>query len=162
MGFHILLPDKIFYRKLLYMRTTLLLLFFITAFFLVSSAQTPNDGIMMPERNWCNMLQYSNSSWDEYWEGPTRRSNANIGTITTQSVMLMTNYGISDRLNVLAGVPYVWTASDVSYLDGQSGVQDLSVWLKYQVLGTPPSPPPARRYCRTCFPTSLANYKAWH
>ncbi len=117
------------------MRTTLLLLFFITAFFLVSNAQTPNDGIMMPERNWCNMLQYSHSSWDEYWEGPNKRSNANIGTITTQSVMLMTNYGISDRLNILAGVPYIRTASDVSYLDGQSGVQDLSVWMKYQAYG---------------------------
>lgn len=114
------------------MRTSLLLFFFIAVCSSVASAQSPNDGLMMPERNWCNVLQYSHSAWDEYWEGPNKRNNANIGTITTQSVMFMSNYGISDRLNVIAGLPYIWTASDVSYLDGQNGVQDLSVWLKYQ------------------------------
>ncbi len=117
------------------MRTPRLLLFFIAVFPFVSSAQSPNDGLMMPVRNWCNVLQYSHSSWDEYWEGPTKRTNANIGAISTQSVMFMTNYGISERLNVIAGVPYIWTASDVSYLDGQKGIQDLSVWLKYQAYG---------------------------
>lgn len=117
------------------MRTTLLVLFLITVFSFVLSAQTPNDGIMMPERNWCNVLQYSHSSWDNYWEGATKRTNENIGTITTQSAMLMSNYGISDHLNILAGLPYVWTDSDISYLNGQKNIQDLSVWLKYQVYG---------------------------
>jgi Putative MetA-pathway of phenol degradation len=52
--------------------------------------------------------------------------------VTTQSVLFMTNYGITDRLNVMAGLPYIWTDSDVSYLGGQRGIQDLSVWVKYQ------------------------------
>lgn len=104
----------------------------IAACSIVSTAQTPNDGLMMAERNWCSMLQYSHSSWNEYWEGPNRRINENIGTITTRSAMLMSNYGITDRLNVMAAVPYIWTDSDISYLNGQSGIQDLSVWLKYQ------------------------------
>ena len=104
----------------------------ITVCYSASLAQTPNDGLMMAERNWCSMLQYSHSSWSEYWEGPNRRINENIGSITTQSVMFMTNYGISDRLNVMAGLPYIWTDSDISYLNGQKGIQDLSVWVKYQ------------------------------
>jgi hypothetical protein len=116
------------------MRITLLFYLFIAVFCSSVKAQTPNDGLMMARHNWCSMLQYSHSSWNEYWEGTDRRVNANIGTVSTQSVMLMTNYGISDRLNVLAAVPYIRTDSDVSYLNGQSGVQDLSVWVKFQPL----------------------------
>lgn len=99
----------------------------------IASAQMPNDGLMMQKRQWCTLLQYSQSSWDEYWEGANKRSNANLGTFTGSNVMLMTNYGISDRLNVMLGAPYVWTDSD-SYLEGQSGVQDLSAFLKYEIL----------------------------
>jgi hypothetical protein len=96
------------------------------------AAQSPTDGLMMPKRNWCTLLQYSHSAWDEYWEGSLKRSNQNLGTVSTQSLMLMSNYGISDRLNVLVGLPYIWTDASASYLDGQSGLQDLSLWLKYQ------------------------------
>ena len=97
-------------------------------------AQMPNDGLMMQKRQWCTLLQYTQSSWDEYWEGAGKRSNANLGTFTGQNIMLMTNYGISDRLNVMAGVPYVWTGSSDSYLQGQRGLQDLSVFLKYEIV----------------------------
>ncbi len=116
------------------MRITLLVFLLISLFSSVLKAQTPNDGLMMAERNWCSMLQYSHSAWNEYWEGTNRRYNENIGTVSTQSVMFMTNYGISDRLNVMAALPYIWTDSDVSYLNGQKGIQDLSVWVKYQPL----------------------------
>ena len=95
-------------------------------------AQSPTDGLMMKRRQFCTLLQYSNSSWEEYWEGPTKRSNSNLGTFTAQNVMLMSNYGITDRLNIMAALPYVWTTSD-SYLRGQRGLQDLSLWLKYQL-----------------------------
>ncbi len=95
-------------------------------------AQMPTDALMMPKQNWCTIAQYSTTSWDEYWQGETKRSNSNIGTFTSQNVMVMTNYGITDRLNILVGIPYVWTKSTASYLDGQSGIQDLSAWLKYQ------------------------------
>lgn len=95
-------------------------------------AQTPTDGLMMPKKSWCTLVQYSHTQWDEYWQGETKRSNPNIGTFTAQNVMLMPNYGITDNLNVMAALPYVWTKSSASYLQGQSGIQDLSVWLKYQ------------------------------
>lgn len=99
---------------------------------LAVSAQSPNDGLMMPRKNWCTLLQYAHTNWDEYWEGEKKRSNSNLGTFTAQNVMLMTNYGISDRLNVMAALPYIWTDSD-SYLEGQRGIQDFNIWLKYQV-----------------------------
>lgn len=106
----------------------------LVAFSLPLFAQSPTDGLMMPKKSWCTLLQYSNTQWDEYWEGENKRSNSNLGTFTAQNVMLMTNYGITDHLNVMAAMPYVWTGSD-SYLQGQRGVQDLSVWLKYQAWG---------------------------
>ncbi|MBC7893227.1 MAG: hypothetical protein H7Y12_13510 [Sphingobacteriaceae bacterium] len=97
-------------------------------------AQTPNDGIMMGKRYICNVLTYSNSSWNEYWEGTLKRSNPNIGTFTAQNVMFMSAYGVTDRVNVIVGLPYVWTKSDGGHMAGQRGIQDLSLSLKWQPL----------------------------
>jgi hypothetical protein len=107
----------------------LLLLFCSTAF-----AQMPNDGLMMPQGQLCILGQYSNSNWKNYWQGETKRSNTNLGELTTQSAMLMGNYGITKNLNAMIGLPYVWTDASVSYLAGQKGIQDLSIFLKYQAL----------------------------
>ncbi|MFN0037465.1 MAG: hypothetical protein ACKVUS_20585 [Saprospiraceae bacterium] len=96
--------------------------------------QSPNDGLMMPQGQLCILGQYSNSEWEDYWQGETKRSNLNLGTVTTQSAMLMANYGITKNLNAMIGVPYIWTDASVSYLQGESGLQDLSVFLKYQAL----------------------------
>ena len=108
---------------------------FLWVFSSALTAQSPTDGLMMPKRNFCTLAQYATSNWDEYWQGETKRSNSNLGTFTSQNVMLMSNYGISDRLNILAALPYVWTKSSASYLEGQKGIQDLSIWLKYQAWG---------------------------
>jgi hypothetical protein len=103
------------------------------ALFQTSLAQSPTDALMMPKGVICVLGQYSSSSWDEYWEGTNKRSNLNIGTFTNQSAMVMANYGITDKLNVLVGLPYIWTGSD-SYFEGERNFQDLSAWLKYQPL----------------------------
>ncbi len=114
---------------------TIYILFSLLALTSQSSfAQTPTDGLMMPKGVICVLGQYSQNSWDEYWEGTNKRSNSNIGTVTTQNVMIMGNYGITDAINVMLGLPYISTKSDVSYLTGQSGLQDLGLWLKYQPL----------------------------
>lgn len=98
-------------------------------------AQTPNDGLMMPQGQLCILGQYTNSSWENYWQGETKRSNSNLGTFTNQNVMVMGNYGISSKFNALLGLPYVWTDASASYLAGQKGIQDVSAFLKYQVYG---------------------------
>lgn len=99
-------------------------------------AQMPTDGLMMPQGQLCILGQYSNSKWDHYWQGETNRSNANLGSVTTQNVMVMGNYGVTSKLNVMLGAPYIWTDASASYLDGQNGIQDLSVFLKYQAFET--------------------------
>lgn len=96
-----------------------------------AKAQTEFDAIMMNKNQFCSGFMYGHSSWDTYWEGTLKRTNENLGTVTTQSVMYMANYGITDKLNVMAGAPYVWTKASAGTLAGMSGVQDVSLFVKY-------------------------------
>ena len=76
------------------------------------SAQTLEDGLMMPGRHLCTGFLYTHDSWDRYWEGPLEREQrqhrrdhhrrASPGSATT---------AITDRLNVIAMLPYVWTSA---------------------------------------------------
>jgi hypothetical protein len=102
----------------------------------LAKAQTPEDGIMMSKKQWCNGLTYMHSSWNKYWEGTTKRDNKNLGTVTTQSLMLMSNYGITDKVNVLATIPYVWTEASAGTLHGMKGFQDIELDVKYEFYKT--------------------------
>jgi hypothetical protein len=97
-------------------------------------AQTDVDGLMMAKRNICGGFIYSHSSWNQYWEGTLLRKNDNIGTVTSQSVMAMANYGITNNLNVIAMAPWISNKASAGTLIGQSGFQDLTLLLKYQFL----------------------------
>ncbi|CAN5491567.1 hypothetical protein BH10ACI4_BH10ACI4_27510 [soil metagenome] len=100
-------------------------------------AQTMEDGIMLGRNLICFGSLYTRDSWTQYWEGTLQRTNGNIGTITTQSVNLAANYGVTSRINVLASAPYVWTNASQGVLKGQSGIQDISLAVKYNVLRAP-------------------------
>jgi hypothetical protein len=116
-----------FFKHLFKVATLLLLPGFM-------AAQMPNDGLMMARKELCTVLQYSNSQWSEYWEGTLLRSNSNLGNVSNQNLMLMSAYGITDKVNALVALPWIRTNADASYLSGQSGIQDLSLWLKWQAL----------------------------
>ena len=88
----------------------------------------------------CTGFVYTHDSWDRYWEGPLERGNGNIGTITTQSVTWMGTYGVTDRLNVIAMVPWVATRASAGALHGMDGLQDLTVAAKWNALDTELSP----------------------
>lgn len=98
------------------------------------SAQTEIDGIMMSKNNFCAGSIYQYSSWNQYWEGSYKRENLNLGTVSTWSVGLMGNYGITDKLNLLFSLPYVETKASAGTMEGQKGLQDLSVTVKYMPL----------------------------
>jgi hypothetical protein len=97
-------------------------------------AQTDLDAIMMNKNNICTGFQYSFGTWEKYWEGTLKRTNLNLGDVTTQMVGWMGNYGITKKLNFLFSVPYVWTKSSAGTLHGMDGMQDLSLSLKYKFL----------------------------
>lgn len=97
-------------------------------------AQMPHDVIYMPKKTACIAVSYSNSSWKEYWENTLKRENLNMGTHTTQSIMPMVAVGVTDKLNLIVGLPYISTKTSAGNLMGQKGIQDLSGWLKYQLV----------------------------
>jgi hypothetical protein len=49
----------------------------------------------------------------------------------------MGNYGITSKLNVLFSAPYIRTNASAGTMRGMSGVQDLSLWLKWKAVTTP-------------------------
>lgn len=97
-------------------------------------AQMPHDAIYMAPKTVCVAGIYGQSSWNQYWEGSLKRENLNMGTFTTQSVMLMPAIGISKRVNVILSLPYVWTSTSAGNLMGQKGIQDVSAWLKVKAV----------------------------
>ena len=100
-------------------------------------AQTIDDTLMMPRKQLCTGFVFVHDGWDRYWEGPLERGNGNIGTVTTQSVSWMGTYGVTDRVNVIAMVPWVTTGASAGTLSGMDGVQDLTAAVKWNALDTP-------------------------
>jgi hypothetical protein len=100
---------------------------------ITAHSQTDADAIMMSKNNFCTGFQYSYSSWDHYWEGKLKRDNENLGTVSTQMIGWMGNYGITGKLNFLFSVPYVKTRASAGTLHSVDGLQDLSLALKYRI-----------------------------
>jgi len=98
---------------------------------LLGMAQTDIDAIMMEKKALCVGPMYSYSSWKNYWEGTLKRDNENLGTVSTQMIGVMGTYGVSKKLNVLFGAPYVITKASAGTIHGQKGIQDLSLFVKY-------------------------------
>ena len=106
----------------------------ITCFCLIkqfASAQTDIDGLMMQKNFLCVGPTIGKTSWKNYWEGTYKRDNANLGTVSATAAMFMGNYGITNKLNVLFGLPYIKTKASAGQLAGQKGLQDLSLFVKW-------------------------------
>lgn len=97
-----------------------------------ASAQMENDGIMIPKNYICAGPMFSTSSWTNYWEGTYKRSNGNIGKVTANMYSFMATYGITNDLIVTAGVPYITTHASAGTMEGQKGIQDISLNLKWR------------------------------
>jgi hypothetical protein len=108
-------------------------LLFVIGFFSINQivAQTDQDAIMMNKNLFCTGLMFGTSSWNKYWEGTNYRENLNLGTISSNSVSVMGNYGVKDNLNILFSAPYITNKASAGVLRPISGVQDLSAWVKW-------------------------------
>jgi hypothetical protein len=119
------------------MKKTLLTIFFLSALAGVLRAQTPSDAVMMKQRESCFALIYDKGSWDHYWEGDYLRTNGNVGTLHRRTIMPMIAIGLHDKLNLIISAPHVKTESSEGnggYLHGVSGMQDLGLTLKGELL----------------------------
>jgi hypothetical protein len=97
-------------------------------------AQTLEDAEMLQPRELHATVMYGHDAWSEYWEGSLKRSNDNIGTVSTKSVTWTAGYGVNERLTLLASLPYVWTEASQGVLHGMQGRQDVTVMAKYRLL----------------------------
>jgi Putative MetA-pathway of phenol degradation len=97
-------------------------------------AQTITDGLMMPKKDFCTGFLYSHDQWKDYWEGSLKRDNQNIGTITTTQITWVGSYGVTDKINVIAMLPYIKTSASDGTLTGLEGIQDLTIAIKYNLL----------------------------
>lgn len=97
----------------------------------VGYSQTDIDAIMMSKNNFCTGFMYTHNSWDQYWEGTFKRNNQNLGTVSSQMIGVMGNYGLRDNLNLLFALPYISTKASMGTLAGQKGLQDLSLTVKW-------------------------------
>lgn len=101
---------------------------------LLAISQTDQDALMMEPKKLCIAAVYSTNSWTNYWEGNFKRNNANIGRLSSQTAMLMLNYGLNKNINILASVPYIANKANAGTLSGLSGVQDISLFVKWKPL----------------------------
>jgi hypothetical protein len=102
-----------------------------------AAAQAPDDGLTLGARQFRTTVDYGVDRWSEYWEGDLKRTNANIGTLSTRSVTWMGSYGVTSSLNLYATLPYVSTEASQGVLKGQSGAQDVSLSAKYRFARIP-------------------------
>lgn len=100
-------------------------------------AQTIEDGHPLAEHELRTGLSYAHDGWDEYWEGARKRINGNIGTVTTRTASFSAAYGLTDKLDLFAIVPYVWTHASQGVLHDMEGFQDFTVAAKLQMLEKP-------------------------
>lgn len=124
----------------------------------LSFAQTELDAIMMNKGQFCNGPIYEHSSWDHYWEGTFKRDNKNLGTVTTQMGMFMSNYGITNNLNIMASASYVWTKASAGTLHGMKGFQDISAFVKWRPVTKSFGKNKISVFAIGGFATSLTNY----
>lgn len=112
------------------MKRTLLAIIII-GFSFSAFSQTVTDGLMMPKGAFCTGFMYGHEQWTKYWEGDLKRTNENIGTVTTSSLTWVGNYGVNSKLNIIAMLPYIKTQASQGTLHGLEGIQDLTLAAKY-------------------------------
>ncbi len=127
----------------------------------ITFAQTPTDELMMPIKEICFLANYEYGEFDQYWEGTTLRENRTIAKVQRRTSMLMGAYGITDKLNVYLGAPFVKTNSTIpngGKFAGTSGIQDLTVALKYKAFQKVLGGGEFSGYASLAFSIPLTNY----
>ena len=123
-------------------------------------AQTVDDSIMMSRKSLITGVVYGHDRWTDYWEGTLKRENGNVGTLTTQTVTWMATYGLFDRLNLIAAVPYVSTKASGGTLQPQEGIQDLTLAAKYRLFDAGGSHGLLRTIVVASYGTPVSDYVA--
>lgn len=79
-------------------------------------------------------LSFTSESYDEFWVGNTRVADPGVGEVETESFSLWLRYGLTDRLAIIANLPYVDVTSDGLGGFGDSGLQDLAALVAFRAV----------------------------
>lgn len=79
-------------------------------------------------------ISYSAESYDEFWAGETRTSAPPLGEVETTSVNLWLRWGFTDRISVVANVPYVEVDTDGAAGFEDDGLADVEALVLFSVL----------------------------
>ena len=77
---------------------------------------------------------YAPNQCDHYWEGTLNRNNLNLGTVSSNVYNLGLVYGLSNRINISAFVPYIQTNVSAGTFRSQRGVQDIALAFKWMAV----------------------------
>ena len=117
-----------------------LLLAILFCFSLFANAQSPVSGFMSPKGKGAVAISVTSEKYSTVLLHPTVSDAVPVfGSVQVSSQSLFGTYGISDKLNVVVGLPYITakgnasdaTLSALGFQNERKGVQDGSLYLKY-------------------------------
>ena len=110
----------------------------------VSQAQSLLGGFMNGKGRGAIAVSYTSERYSEAFLVPADADAVPIfNKIEVSSVSLYATYGVSARLDFVLNLPYIWakghasqaTLDELGYENTRSGLQDISVFLKYKLHG---------------------------
>jgi hypothetical protein len=81
-------------------------------------------------------LSYTAEGYDEFWAGETKVQEPALGEVETTSLSLWFRWGFTDRLSVVANLPYVDVSTDGFAGFEDHGLADLEALLLFRLLET--------------------------
>jgi hypothetical protein len=94
----------------------------------------------LPERGHVDVaLSYTSESYEKFWVGTTKVHDPGVGDVDIKSTSLWMQWGLLDDLALVANLPYVDDSTNGLAHFKDSGLQDLSVLLKYRFFSSGPN-----------------------
>ena len=122
-------------------RSTLWLVLFVLtlACLLPSSAGALDINGFLPAKGGGDLaVSYTSEGYDEFWVGTTKVSDPGVGEVDIASFALWFDWGFTDNLALVGNAAHVDADSDGLGGFSDSGLQDLSLLLKYRFLSSGP------------------------
>ena len=111
----------------------------LLALLLPSSAGALDITGFLPARGGGDLaFSFTSEGYDEFWVGETKVSDPGVGEVDITSLSLWFDWGFTDDLALVGNVAHVDAESDGLGGFEDSGLQDLSVLLKYRFLNSGP------------------------
>jgi hypothetical protein len=100
----------------------------------VSAAAMNLNGFLPARGEGAVAISYTAESYDEFWAGETKVEEPALGEVETVSLSLWTRWGLTDRLALVANLPYVEVSTDGFADFEDDGLGDLEALLLFRAL----------------------------